>query len=275
MKKIIFCALLFAYQLVFAWNQVGHEMVAQVAYDNLTPETKTLMNKWNHALDVAYEPQSLVKAAVWMDQLKSHHVFTFDPWHYIDIPYSTDGSDFPPVDTVNAVWVIGKALEVLNSKSSSDFEKGFHLRVLLHLVGDIHQPLHAINRYSVAHPHGDKGGNLYKLGHNSVASNLHGYWDNGAGLFKYKSRRYRYNSIKRKASKIQKKYPAYQFNLEEDNVYQWALQSHQLAKTIAYSIEEHQKPSEAYRKKVQDTVQSQVALAGYRLAELLNSIARG
>jgi hypothetical protein len=272
MKKIVFIILFSVSSVCLAWNSVGHRLVAQIAYDNLKPEVKRYVNRLNHALDVVYKPQSFVNAASWMDQLKSQGIFTYDPWHYIDIPFSEDDSALPLIDTVNAAWVIEQSLSVLTGKNSSSFDKGFHLRVLTHVVGDLHQPLHAAEKISAKYPDGDKGGNLFYLKPSQEGNNLHAYWDNGAGLFNAKNTRYTNQKIRQMALQIQKQYPRKSMALGGEDIAKWAKQSHKLAKKQAYKIEENSKPSSAYRNKAREAAKQQIALAGYRLAYLLNNL---
>lgn len=65
----------------------------------------------------------------------------------------------------------------IQGKVSWDLSNSFHLRLLIHYVGDIHQPLHASTRYTEKHPKGDEGGNLFKLKSKGEVSNLHSLWD--------------------------------------------------------------------------------------------------
>src|SRR5262249_19382391 len=80
-------------------------------------------------------------------------------WHFIDTPFSRDGTTLPPIPTPNAQERIALFRTVLAS-SSPDQLKSYDLVWLLHIVGDIHQPLHASTRVSKADPDGDAGGNL-------------------------------------------------------------------------------------------------------------------
>ena len=84
--------------------------------------------------------------------------------HYIDIPFSSDGTALPAIDHTNAVWGINHAISILNSNKSNAGDKKLALRLLIHVVGDIHQPLHAVTRVSSQLPEGDLGGNLFPLG---------------------------------------------------------------------------------------------------------------
>jgi hypothetical protein len=99
-------------------------------------------------------------------------------WHFIDIPFTTDGTPLPAIPTPNAQERIALFRAVLAS-SSADPLKSYDLTWLLHLVGDVHQPLHAATRVRSSDPQGDAGGNLVKLSRKSCE--LHAFWDDLLG----------------------------------------------------------------------------------------------
>ena len=99
-------------------------------------------------------------------------------WHFIDTPFTTDGTPLPAIPTPNAQERIALFRAVLAS-SSADPLKSYDLTWLLHLVGDVHQPLHASTRVSNSDPQGDAGGNLVKLSCKSCE--LHAFWDDLLG----------------------------------------------------------------------------------------------
>ncbi|WED44395.1 S1/P1 nuclease [Legionella cardiaca] len=260
---------LFVGNASYCWNALGHRLVAQIAYHHLTPHAKRVLNHYNHALDKVYRPQNLVNAAVWLDSLRYQKDLWLGSKHYIDIPFSFDGTDLIKEDNVNAVSAINTAKELMQDNSANDFEKGFTLRILLHVVGDIHQPLHAANQFSVKNPQGDQGGNLFYLKANPVANNLHAYWDRGGGLLNYK--RYTSAQLSRKAYSIEKRWPCHLENMVLVPQI-WAEESHQLAVHNAYQIKMGEKPSKLYQQMVKKTVEQRIAIAGCRLAALLNQI---
>lgn len=101
-------------------------------------------------------------------------------WHFVDIPFSSDGTKLPSVLTPNVETQIVAFRKVIASSSADDDLKSYDLVWLLHLVGDVHQPLHCVTRVSRAEPDGDKGGNTEKIACSTCngATALHGFWDN-------------------------------------------------------------------------------------------------
>lgn len=270
MLRILLTALLSVVTLTsYSWNAMGHQLVAQIAYDNLTPKAKRLCNKYNRALNSFSRASSFVAASTWLDSLRFQDVHWFDTLHYIDIPFSNDGSPLPHVENLNALWGINQAISVLKSKASSTREKGLSLRILIHVVGDIHQPLHAAAQISGQYPKGDLGGNLFKLGSNPIGTNLHKYWDNGAGILLNQRKQFQ---IKSKAHDLENKWSCSMANVEEKPE-QWVQSSHHIALTQVYTITAGTTPNKQYQKNAQTTVQKQIVFAGCRLAHLLNDIA--
>lgn len=243
----------------YSWNAAGHRLVAQIAYDHMTEHAKQRCKDYNQVLNQSNKPLNLIDAAVWLDRA-SYYNKTLKSWHYIDMPFTVDGTPLKPPHEINAVTAIKKARSILKNKQRSDAEKGFSLRVLLHVVGDLHQPMHAVAQYSVFFPLGDQGGNRIQLAKNRIATNLHAYWDNGGGSL-----------VNMSAELIESHWPCHpqEMILSPQN---WANESHKIAVKHAYRIQMNQVPSSDYQTMVQMISEQQIALAGCRLAALLNKI---
>jgi len=99
-------------------------------------------------------------------------------WHFIDLPFTQDNTPLPAVPVPNAQTQITLFRAVLAS-NESDALKSYDLSWLLHLVGDVHQPLHCTTRVGATQLEGDDGGNGVKL--STFAANLHSFWDEAAG----------------------------------------------------------------------------------------------
>lgn len=267
MKRLLsalFCSALTSTSL--AWNAIGHKLVAQIAYDNLTSEVKQLCNEYNRAYSKGAK-STFVSNATWLDSIRAKDIHWFDTLHYIDIPFSIDKTPLPPVQEVNALWGMKHAVTVLSSTKSSAADKGLSVRILTHLVGDIHQPLHTVTRISSQFPNGDMGGNLYPLAPNSIGASLHKYWDNGAGILIGQSKR---SQIENKARQLEERWPctgAY----AQTKPQEWIKSTHQYALTQVYTTPPNQRPTKKYQLNAQKITEKQIALAGCRLAHVLNS----
>jgi hypothetical protein len=252
----------------YSWNALGHRLIAQIAYDNLTPMTKKIVNRYNNALNTAKDHRSFVGAASWLDSLRYPNQRWLQPLHYINIPFTKDHSPLIIATKPNAVSAISDAISVLKSNRSV-YDKGFNLRILSHVVGDIHQPMHAVSRYSRRQPKGDYGGNLTYLKNNSVATNLHAYWDRGGGWLVVK-KRYSTVQLAKRARKIAHDFPC-PSHMSLDSMV-WAAESYNIAVNNAYTLTDKQKPTKAYHQMVSQITHQRIALAGCRLALLLNQI---
>lgn len=252
----------------FAWNATGHKLIAQIAYNNLTKETRTKVNELNHALDLVYPIQSFVNAAVWLDTIRYQDIKWYDRFHYVNWPFTKDQSILPAIESVNALWAINNAMITLKSKYAKPFDKGLALRVLIHVVGDVHQPLHATTLVSTEYPKGDAGGNLYRIQGGKIGKNLHAYWDKGAGLLMLQDNTKR--GIDKKAIEIGQHWPC--ANIDSHSTAQdWLKESHELGLNKAYTIAVGEQPSAQYQMDVQMISEQRVAQAGCRLAALLNN----
>ncbi|MER9565954.1 S1/P1 nuclease [Mesorhizobium sp. M0571] len=172
-----------------AWWDGGHMQIAAVAYSKLTPEAKAKADaliKMNpdYQTWVAGVPDdkkaqyAFVHAAVWADDIKDPaHGYTNDDdtptgqnvgyadknmhkyWHFKDVRFSTDTTTFPNPDPINAVSQMRLFIAALPAASgATDDVRSYDMVWLLHLVGDIHQPLHATERFSAINTDGDRGG---------------------------------------------------------------------------------------------------------------------
>ncbi|QBR84082.1 nuclease [Legionella israelensis] len=271
-KILIASLFLFFSSQAGSWNALGHRLIAQIAYDYMTPEAKHRFNQINHALDKVYKPQSFVNAAVWLDTIHYNNgVMWFDAMHYVNQPFSLDGSHLPEVQKINAIWAIENAIKTLQDKRTFVFDKGIALRVLIHVVGDLHQPLHGATLVTRKCPKGDAGGNLFSLGKNAVADDLHWYWDQGAGLFKTTDY-VKQPQLIRRARQIEKQWPC-ELKSVSRRPTDWLKESHAIAIKDVYQLHPHEKPGKAYQKHAQNISVQRVALAGCRLAAVLNELA--
>lgn len=246
---------------VFSWNAAGHRLITQIAYDQLARQEKIILNRYNRAIDDKMA-NNLINASVWLDTIRFRTHY-YDAMHYIDIPFSNDGTPIPSVAKINAVTAIQHSIKVLQSETNSDKAKGIALRVLIHVAGDVHQPLHTTTRVNQRYPNGDQGGNLIPLYKNKIANNLHAYWDKGAGLLIGK-RRFGKQWIKKHAKELEKQYPC-SLDLASTNAFYWAQESHEIAVRQAYSTSLNEQL-------VQQISKQRIAIAGCRLAAVLHQL---
>lgn len=262
----------------FAWNAMGHMLVAQIAYDQLTPAAKKQVDQLNSLLAANYpKANGFIASAPWPDDLKGDDVHLFNTWHYITLGFSYDGTAIPapPADS-HVAWAIQETTKVLRSKNAQIGQKSSSLAMLIHFVGDIHQPTHAATQFSQSHPNGDAGANQFAL--KGKYKNMHALWDAAVETYSETPARPLSDknalAIKNEADRLVAQYklsgdPRLSSKLPQD----WAQESHELARSVAYDgIRENDYPSSDYKARGSDAAKERIVLAGYRLAILLNSI---
>lgn len=261
-----------------AWDSEGHRIIAQIAFDNMTPQARTAAyDLINRLADEYPQDSNFQTSASWADDIKRDGVEAFNNWHFINTPYSPDGTAAPSsIAPENIVWAITQSENVLQNQHSSEFEKAIFFRFLMHFVGDAHQPLHCVELYSKAFPHGDEGGNLYLIS-GEYADNLHSYWDEGLDLFYTSSchqQLFKSRQVNCLAQQIETAYPSSYFAGKDHdlNPKDWVQESYNLDKSFVYSTPENAKPSQNYITQGQKIVEQRLALAGYRLANELNML---
>jgi hypothetical protein len=231
-------------------------------------------------------------AATWADIVRDkkfkvrYEKYHKGDWHYADTFWSNANGkvevlkDFaePKGKAVEQLFAFDK---LLRDSTASDADKAIALAWILHLGGDIHQPLHTSARVTQYDPKGDQGGNLFMLspkgakGDERVA--LHWFWDSIVG-----------RNVPRVndscdsdylppiAQAMMKKYPSakMQNRLKPGKFDDWQQEGFQISSTKLYpsSLKFGEMPSDSYKKMAFEIAEEQIALAGYRLGAMLNQI---
>jgi hypothetical protein len=170
----------------FGWGAGGHMMVASIAFGRLNPRAKAQANMLLaipiNPPGIAAKSKDFVNAAHWADDLRPLIEFNkpFKELHFIDTPFSTDGTALPAVPTPNVVTALEDNVNILKTSTDQN-ARAQALRFIIHFVGDIHQPLHCATRVDKVHPDGDAGGNLVSVllanpSGGFKKSNLHSFW---------------------------------------------------------------------------------------------------
>lgn len=256
----------------FAWNAEGHRVIAQVAYNHMTPTAKLRFQVAHPVLDKHQKTPSFVDAAAWLDTLRKKDSNALGAMHYVDIPVLTEGMHAPKPKSMNGLMAYNQSRALLLEHHASLLEQVVALRVLIHVAGDLHQPLHAATRVSRAYPDGDAGGNRVELPRNKIAHNLHAYWDRAGGALLYnRDARNPELRVSRRAGALEEAWPC-KVDLADTDPVHWLAESHDLAVSEAYSITAKNFSSGAYQQTVALTAGKRLALAGCRLAAVLNEI---
>lgn len=255
MKKILFL-LLFSIQFSFGnsifWSKTGHRVIGKVAQEELSGKTR-------RAMDKLLDGQSLASISNFADEIKADRRFReFSAWHYVNIPPGKDYSNIEPSKYGDLVVGIQKCISMVKNKKNTKEDRVFYLKMLVHLIGDLHQPMH-VGRLE------DKGGNDIQVQWFGKGSNLHKVWDsnmiNDYGMS--------YTELVASLPELDKKE---KIAAQNGTVLDWVEESQEIANKIYDSVEVGEKLAYRYSYTWWGTVESQLQKGGLRLAKVLNEL---
>ncbi len=257
-KKLILLLLFFYLPFSgMAWGVLGHRIVGQIADSYLTKNTKK-------AIAEILGNESVAMASNWPDFIKSDPAYNYlSNWHYINLKsglsYDSVKSFLIKDTATNAFTKINFLVTQLKNKNLEQQQKVLYLRVLIHLVSDVHQPLH-VGRLE------DLGGNRIRVLWFRDSTNLHTLWD--THLINFQQLSYtEYATSINFTTKEQRRM------LQQQPLTDWFFESYQVADKIYGDIKTpHQKLEYPYNFKYVDILNNQLLKGGVRLAGLLNEI---
>ena len=276
MKKLLFLLVLLVPRPARAWWAEGHMVVAQIAYQRLSPIARARADALL-AVEAQDPLDAFVAASVWADELKDNGVRFYDDWHYLDTPIGSPPPNARPEGRL--LWALNRCVAVLKPRFSRegkpvppapDAERARAMKFLIHLVGDAHQPLHAASWYGKETPRGDRGGNDFKL---NDGNNLHKLWDSAGDQFLPLIGNDHHFDYEQASSGLTKRVPPDAVPQWRDADFaNWIAESTAIARKDVYTTPRGQKPTAAYVARLEQISAHRIALAGYRLADLLNRI---
>jgi hypothetical protein len=234
-----------------AWGSTGHSVVAEIAERRLAPAIR-------RQIEGMLGGASLASISMWADTMSAQNRAT-RRWHHVNMPVTgaaydraRDCDEQPEGDCV--VEAIERSVRTLSNPTSPKSVRVDALKLLVHLVADVHQPLHCAERQS------DQGGNLLEVEFFGSPTNLHSVWD--FGLLDHAT----FDWGEHVGAAISW--------LETQNVggigagtpAEWASESHRIAVEQAYDLPEGLKLSDDYESRMLPIVHQQLAKAGVRLA---------
>ena len=290
---------------VHAWDPLGHMLTMKIACASLTPQARLELDAALARFNAKENPDSpydALTAACWMDDVRSK-TREFNEWHYVNLPPTREGLPVPEGSRSkpDLIWALARCEKIVKGSAEEDgVDRDKALVMLLHLGGDIHQPLHATQR-------NDQGGNRTRIANMrdeqadlmfSKGGNLHFFWDSAyrrrfldgeagvayaAPLFPPQTPVAGHNLareiVDRVAAELQQKHPPESLGYPTTgSARDWALESHRLGydlgyeKLPAFSPGEPVKLDQDYVDSARDCAEKRIALAGYRLGALLNQL---
>lgn len=247
----VFVAAAFAPRLAFGWDALGHALVAELAERQLSPEAQAQIAQ---LLPDEAEPR-LGSIASWADEVrKEEPAYSHTgPLHYVN--FKGECRSNPPQDCPDgqcAIGAITRYAAILGDESQPQAARAEALKFVVHVVGDLHQPLHAGHR-------NDRGGNQFQVNYRGKGSNLHRVWDHDVLATTRLSR------------------PKYIERLSQEPLpppgtldpVQWAIASCKLTDAEGFYPAKPGKLAEDYPANQRPLVEAQIRLAAARLAAIL------
>jgi hypothetical protein len=256
-KLILGIIIIYAPLQSMAWGAEGHRIAGQIADSYLTPKARK-------AIEAILGNESIAITSNWADFIKSDPAYNYmNTWHYIDLDKTytyPELQDYLNHDTnVDAYTKLQFLISELKKKNLTKGNKLLYLRMLIHIVEDVHQPLHT------GHTE-DKGGNDIKVTWFNNQTNLHSVWDSQLIDFQQLS----YTEY---TAAINHTTAAQRAEWQKAPISEWIFESSQIVEKLYSEV----KPGDSlngykYNFNHIDIVNRQLLKAGVRLAGVLNQL---
>ena len=242
-------------QTALGWGQKGHDVTAYIAECNLTPEAA-------QEIDRVLDGHSPVYYANWLDSASHTPEYAYTrTWHYANIDEGYTYDTMPKEPAGDVVAAVNDLVAELKSKELSAEKEAEALKMLIHLVGDMHCPMHA-GRLS------DIGGNLRPVLMFGKKTNLHSAWDTA---IPEAARKWSYTEWQEQIDRLTDDEAML---IQAGEPYDWLKETHAICVGIYEDSPEGTKISYDYVYKYTPVIELQFLRGGYRLARLLNEIYR-
>lgn len=260
-KRSLLVVLLFSisFSSLAWWGVNGHRVIGEIADYYLTKKARK-------AIKEILGEESVAMSSNWADFIKSDSTYDYlYSWHYINSKGGMSHDEFTSKllgDTGTNLYTKTNFVisELKNNKQLSQDKKVLYLRLLIHFIGDLHQPLHAGGRPE------DRGGNGIKVLWFNEPTNLHSIWDDRLVEFQKLS----YTEYAKNINHVSR-----QQRLEWQNqpMTEWFYESYQISQGLYADIKQpDQKLGYDYNFKYVETLNKQLLKGGIRLAAVLNEI---
>ena len=234
------------------WGQTGHRTIGEIATTHLTKRAKKNIEKLLDGKGLAY-------VSTFGDDIKSDKRYDkYYTWHYVNFPIGSRYEDSEKESKGDIMTGMEHCIAVLKDPNATREDQVFHLKLLVHLVGDLHQPLH-IGRAE------DRGGNDIKVTWHYKKSNLHRVWDTEM----IESWNMSYTELEQNFGPLSKEQIQ---SIEKGSLLDWMYESRELAERVYASASPDDKLGYRYSYDHLGTVMQQLRHAGIRLAKVLNEI---
>lgn len=242
--------------IMISWGVVGHRAIGQIAENHLNKRAK-------RAVEDLLGSESLAMVSTYPDEIRSYEKYAYTaPWHYVNVAHGLNYEQFSKeltgMEKPNVYKAILNCTNDLKDASKTKEEKVFALKFLVHLVGDLHQPMHTGRSE-------DSGGNGIKVKLMRKETNLHGLWD--SSLIDYAGMSYL--ELAQNCDVISKQETK---DWQKDEVAKWAFESYEISQQLYAESAQNSDFDYNYYPKHASLMKRRLAQAGLRLAGILNEI---
>lgn len=254
MKRILLNIIMLTSVLsAMSWSQKGHDVVANIAQRHLTPATAA-------AVDSLLDGKSMVYWANWLDNASHTPDYAYTKtWHYKNVDEGVRYEEAQANPSGDAVTAVKQQIELLSNPSTPGADPTLALKILIHVTGDMHQPMH------MGHAT-DLGGNRVKVKYFGRDTNLHSVWD---GSLVESAHKWSYTEWSDQIDRVSKEQEA---AIVDGSIDDWAKQTLALATQVYRSTPEGTNLSYDQVADATPVIEQQLLNGGLRLAHLLNLI---
>lgn len=254
MKRISYLFIMIATCLqALAWGQKGHDVTAHIAEQHLTAATRA-------AIDSLLEGRSIVYWANWLDNASHQAPMAYTKtWHYKNVDESQRYEEAPANPAGDAVTAVKAQIETLGNPAAPLADKQLAMKILVHVAGDMHQPLH------MGHAT-DLGGNRIKGKYFGNDTNLHTIWDTN---LVESAHRWSYSEWQQQLDRLS---PEAEAIVTAGTIDDWAKQAMAVASDVYVYFQPGFKASYNDVARWAPVIENQLLYGGLRLAHLLNTI---
>lgn len=310
LEKVMFVTLLTSLMIIPAmgWDDVGHKITGYIAWQRMSTQVRenvirilraapedsqlaTFYKSYGPEPEETRKREYFMFVPTWADVVRDrafetrYKKYHKGNWHYSDTFWKQVNGK---IEVLSGFEEGGQGVQrltefdtVIRNVNSSNAEKAIAVAWIMHIGGDIHQPLHTSARVTEKEPKGDQGGNLFLLSPAGTARenqvNLHWFWDSIVGRnIPIKDNMCERKYVEMLANRMMKENPFadYQNRLNLGKYGEWQQEGFAYNNTVVFpaTLKRNEMPSAQYRKNAFELAESQLALAGYRLGETLNAV---
>ena len=252
--SVVFVVFFSSFSLIASedWGKTGHRTMGEIA-------TKHLSKKAAKKISALLGGESLAFVSTYADEIRSDDAYRkYAPWHYVSFPFGARYENTPKNKRGDIIMGIQNCIDVLKDATSSQKDKEFYLRMLVHFIGDLHMPLHVGLKE-------DKGGNSFKVKWFGKQTNLHSVWDTKI----IEGYAMSYTELTNNVDVLSKKEIQ---TIQSGAVTDWMYESRALCEDVYANTSVGDNLGYKYMYRYVNVSRKQLQKAGLRLASILNEI---